>query len=82
MPFDNQGKPLRHVGDVNCSICGPRRGLRMCRACSDSYERYAHNDGAVIEAMVWAARRARRFAVARERLRQRLARTGLLRGTP
>lgn len=74
MPFDDQGKSLKHVGDPKCSVCGTARILRMCK----SYDRFAHSESAVIGAIVWAARRARRYAVQRERLRVRLIKAGLL----
>jgi hypothetical protein len=47
-----------------CEVCGePReRPVRMCRACSRSYEANAHDDGCVLEAILWAARRARWYA--------------------
>jgi hypothetical protein len=50
----------------------------MCKACGDAYDRSAHRDGSVMEAMAWAAARARRFTMARERLRVRLDAAGLL----
>jgi hypothetical protein len=51
-----------------CPICGERRpGGLMCSVCSRSYDRDAHQDGTVFEAMLWAAERARRF----ERRRQK-----------
>lgn len=52
-----------------CAICHqlPARGrFGMCETCGVSYDRVAHRDGSVIEAMVWAAKRARHF----ERKRQ------------
>jgi hypothetical protein len=51
---------------VTCLICGrARRGGLMCAACARSYDRSAHRDGSVFEAMVWAAGRARRAERAR-----------------
>ncbi len=76
----NGRRPL--IGNPRCSVCGTERSMRMCAACGKSYERYAFRDAAVLAAIVWAARRARRYAVARERLRQRLKTAGLLRGKP
>jgi predicted amidophosphoribosyltransferase len=53
-----------------CSICGEptTKPTHMCRACGDSYDKHAHDDGSVLEAMLWAARRARWYA---ERRRNR-----------
>jgi hypothetical protein len=47
-----------------CPICGSLEGDRtqMCRACMRAYEREAHTDGSVMEAISWAARRARAIA--------------------
>lgn len=46
-----------------CEICGQgERYTHMCRPCGDAYERKAHGVGDVIEAIVWAARRARWYA--------------------
>jgi predicted amidophosphoribosyltransferase len=46
-----------------CGICGEpcQRVTEMCDACGRSYDRTAHRDGSIIEALLWAARRARRF---------------------
>lgn len=48
---------------VACSICGEERSRRgeMCPPCCMSYDRYARDTGTVIEAIEWAAARARRF---------------------
>lgn len=70
-------KTFPPVGD--CAVCGWRRkSSRMCNACSLAYERFAHDEGTVMEAIVWAARRARRFTAERERLRARMASAGIL----
>jgi hypothetical protein len=47
-----------------CEICklSLAGNGRMCGACSDNYERISHDDGSVLEAIIWAARRARWFA--------------------
>lgn len=44
-----------------CEVCGQpqERRVPMCRACQRSYDKDACNDGCVLEAIVWAARRAR-----------------------
>lgn len=39
----------------------------MCKSCQRSYDRTAHRDGSVWEAMTWAAGRARRAAERRYR---------------
>ncbi len=50
---------------MRCEIClGPSAAL-MCSACGRSYDRYAHGDGSIHAALVWAARRARRAQAAR-----------------
>ena len=56
-----------------CVICGePYNGVNlMCGPCGRSYDRSAHDDGSVFEAMRWAALRARRF----ERKRAKAARS-------
>jgi hypothetical protein len=51
----------------HCSICGTSRRWVMCDDCVRLYERDAHNDDSVFEAMRWAAQRARLAAVKRER---------------
>jgi hypothetical protein len=43
----------------------------MCRACSLSYDRTAHDNGSVMGAILWAAKRARWYA---ERKAAKLAR--------
>lgn len=53
-----------------CQICGsPRERIAaaMCDGCARSYDRMSHRDGSVMEAMVWAAGRARRAAEKRHR---------------
>lgn len=47
-----------------CGICGEltNKPTRMCGDCGKSYERQAREDGSVMEAMLWAARRARWYA--------------------
>ncbi len=52
-----------------CGICGEKtvKPTQMCRACDDVYERDAHQDGSVLEAMLWAARRSRWYAERRGR---------------
>jgi uncharacterized Zn finger protein (UPF0148 family) len=55
-----------------CRICGlfrKRQGQTMCDPCGRSYDTYAHDTGTVMEAMEWAANRARRFAVRAKRER-------------
>lgn len=45
-----------------CEVCGERpAGAGMCKLCHKSYMRYAFDTGAVIDVVIWAARRARRF---------------------
>lgn len=42
-----------------CMICRPDGvTVQMCRPCGESYDRDAHADGSVAEAMRWAADRA------------------------
>jgi predicted amidophosphoribosyltransferase len=56
---------------VRCVICQrPAKRSRLCKLCGRSYDRHAHRDGSVLEAMAWAAARARRF----ERLRAKQVR--------
>jgi DNA invertase Pin-like site-specific DNA recombinase len=45
-----------------CQICQthPTSSV-MCDPCGRSYDRTAFRDGSIIEAMAWAAQRARRF---------------------
>lgn len=50
-----------------CWVCLVREGSGMCGPCGKSYDRRARRIGDVLEAMRWAAERARRF----ERKRQR-----------
>ena len=53
---------------ARCSICNyyETRG-GMCGPCCRSYDRYAFGDVSVRTAIVWAARRARRFEQRRAR---------------
>lgn len=48
----------------HCEVCGEptERWVAWCTACAKSYEKNAHNDGSVMEAIHWAARRARWYA--------------------
>jgi hypothetical protein len=39
----------------------------MCKACSESYDAHAHDDGSIIEVISWAARRARWYEQRRKR---------------
>ncbi len=52
-----------------CIICGVDRCSRgsMCRQCGASYDGRSQGDASVLEAMKWAAKRARRFERARRR---------------
>ena len=53
---------------MRCYICGgprPRHQGSMCGACCRSCDRIAHREWTVMEAMRWAARRARRGERAR-----------------
>jgi hypothetical protein len=84
---DSEGEVRRpprepSIVDTRCAICGLGRRMYMCTACCKSYERHSYGESTVIGAIVWAARRSRRFAIERERLRTRLSAAGLLRGTP
>lgn len=50
-----------------CVICAerPADGGFLCRLCARSYDRDLGRDGSVAAALIWAARRARRFERAR-----------------
>lgn len=53
--------------DGACGICGlgtPSGLSGMCQGCQRSYDRDAHEEGHVLEAMIWAANRARLGALA------------------
>lgn len=58
-----------------CQIClrpypdKPKRYFGMCEDCGESYDRYAFRDVSVMGAIIWAARRSRRY----DRLRRRAA---------
>ncbi len=56
-----------------CEVCGEpqTRWVPMCRACQLSYDRTARDVGSVMEAILWAATRARWYA---ERKAAKLAR--------
>lgn len=56
---------------MKCGICNLRLAGsgRFCSVCGRAYDRNAHNDGTVMEALLWAAKRARFF----ERKRSRAA---------
>lgn len=47
-----------------CEVCGEPtdKPVRWCISCSANYDRTAHEDGSVMEAILWAARRARWYA--------------------
>lgn len=47
-----------------CEVCGEptERWVPWCKACRESYDRTAHQDGSVMEAIQWAARSARWYA--------------------
>lgn len=63
-----------------CEICGEptERPVNMCSACLVDYDRRAHDVGDVMEALRWAARRARWYA---ERRAARNARQAVERDT-
>lgn len=44
---------------TKCEFCGKRAQAQMCKSCSKSYDEAGTGDGSVMDAMVWAARRAR-----------------------
>ena len=47
---------------MTCIICHePSVGSLLCDACGRSYDRSAHAEGSVAEAMAWAANRAVRL---------------------
>jgi hypothetical protein len=53
---------VEQATDSTCGICGvgePAGVSGMCRGCARSYDRDAHEEGHVLEAMIWAANRAR-----------------------
>jgi len=61
---------MKHGAEVNpCSVCylRPRTGLVWCRPCARSFTREC-TSGTEAEIIIWAARRARRFA---QRIRSR-----------
>ncbi len=47
-----------------CQICGEptTRPTRMCAECRAAYDRHAHETGSVMDAILWAAKRARWYA--------------------
>jgi hypothetical protein len=51
-------------GPVRCGICNRRRAVvGWCDDCRESYDRALRtDDGTVLATVMWAARRARRFA--------------------
>lgn len=53
------------VSKVGCPICVGGCDAQMCRSCARSYDRTAHREGTVMEAMRWAANRARRESARR-----------------
>lgn len=57
-----------------CQVCGEPTAhpVYMCRPCQRSYDSTAHDDGSVMEAILWAARRARWYA---QRKTARIARS-------
>lgn len=55
---------------TRCDVCGEPREANFCRTCAKSYDRYTFKDVTVMAAIVWAARRARRFEQRREAARR------------
>jgi len=55
-----------------CAICGEGtiRPTNMCRDCEKSYDRSAFDDGSVMAAILWAARRSRWYAERRRGARR------------
>jgi len=54
-----------------CAICDcASLAPNMCARCQRSYDRTAHRDGTIWEAMAWAAKRARREERHREACRR------------
>lgn len=49
---------------AKCVVCNldQRNGLLMCRRCRRSYDRMVKTNCDVASVLVWAAKRARRFA--------------------
>jgi hypothetical protein len=47
-----------------CGICGEptNKPTRMCADCAASHEKFAMQDGSIMESILWAARRARWYA--------------------
>lgn len=54
-----------------CVVCTAAlgRGTALCAACCRSYDRNGEGDGSVLAAIVWAAKRARRFEAKRHVVR-------------
>ena len=50
---------------IACEFCGKVASWPMCKACNVSYERYSHGRGDVMGALLWAARRTKRYAAKR-----------------
>lgn len=48
---------------MKCLVCGEAQTNRgsMCSSCGRSYDRYSFKDSSVMSALIWAAKRARRF---------------------
>lgn len=60
-------KPL----DARCEFCLGKGAIRMCPKCSKSYDAWTcKDDGTLFSAMLWAARRAARFAIAKKGQKQ------------
>jgi len=49
-------------GAPRCFVCEGGESSSLCRECGRSYDQEAHDDGGLLEAMAWAARRAWSYA--------------------
>jgi len=58
---------------MKCVVCFEHEtaGSLLCKLCGESYDRDLYRDDTVASAVLWAARRARRFERARKERRRK-----------
>jgi len=56
-------------GGKYCEICGVEEAVGdLCKTCCRSYDRALEKDSTTLSGLIWAARRARRFALAKHKV--------------
>lgn len=67
-----QAQSFKTKGPFGCVFCTEPKRLTMCGPCSRSYDRALEKDGSVMNVLLWAAQRVRRYERHRARTLQQV----------